>query len=145
MSLATRTDPFLACNFRVEIDGIPTASFSEVSGLEVEIDVVEYRNGTDTQNSVRKLAVLNKVTDITLKRGISVDSSLWDWMNSFIQGNVSRRSMSIVLQDELHNDVIRWNLSNAWPHKWSGPVFNAKSNEVAIETLVISYERFERA
>ena len=145
MSPATRTDPFLACNFRVEIDGIPTASFSEVSGLEVEIDVVEYRNGNDTQNSVRKLPGLNKVTDITLKRGITLDSSLWDWINSFVQGNVSRRTMSIILQDELHNDVIRWSLSNAWPRKWGGPVFNAKSNEVAIETLVISYERLERA
>jgi len=145
MSPATRTDPFLACNFRVEIDGIQTASFSEVSGLEVEIDVVEYRNGNDTQNSVRKLPGLNKVTDITLKRGITLDSSLWDWINGFIQGNVSRRTVSIVLQDELHNDVIRWNLSNAWPRKWGGPVFDAKSNEVAIETLVISYERLERA
>ena len=145
MSPATRTDPFLTCNFRVEIDGIPTASFSEVSGLEVEIDVVEYRNGNDALNSVRKLPGLNKVTDITLKRGITLDSSLWDWINSFIQGNVSRRTMSIILQDELHNDVIRWNLSNAWPRKWGGPVFDAKSNEVAIETLVISYERLERA
>jgi phage tail-like protein len=145
MSPTTRIDPFLACNFRVEIDGIATASFSEVSGLEVEIDVIEYRNGNDTSNSVRKLPGLNKVTDITLKRGITQDSSLWDWINSAIQGNFSRRLMSIVMQDELHNDVIRWNLSNAWPHKWSGPVFNAKSNEVAIETLVISYERLERA
>ena len=94
---------------------------------------------------MRKLPGLNKVTDITLKRGITLDSSLWDWINSFIQGNVSRRTMSIILQDELHNDVIRWNLSNAWPRKWGGPVFDAKSNEVAIETLVISYERLERA
>lgn len=145
MPPTTRTDPYLACNFRVEIPGIATASFSEVSGLEVEIAVAEYREGNNKQNSVRKLAGLSKFSDITLKRGITDDSSLWNWINSASQGSISRQTMSIVLLDELHNDVIRWNLVNAWPRKWSGPVFNAKSNEVALETLVISYERLERA
>jgi phage tail-like protein len=144
MSPATRTDPYLASNFRVEIQGIPTASFSEVSGLEVEIAAIEYRNGNDTPGSVRKLPGFNKVADVTLKRGITQDLSLWNWINSVIQGNASRQDVSIVLQDELHNDVARWNLFNAWPCKWSGPALNAKSNEVAMETLVICYERLER-
>ncbi len=140
-----RTDPYLACNFLVEIPGIATAGFSEVSGLETDTDVIEYREGNDNLNSVRKLTGLTKVGDVTLKRGVTDDSSLWNWMNDVIQGNLTRQTVSIVLLDESHNPVVRWNLYNAWPRKWSGPLLNAKSNEVAIENLVLCCERIERA
>lgn len=140
MSPATRTDPFLAENFIVEIDGITSASFSEVSGLDTSTDVIEYREGTDKGDSVRKLPGLNKFTNITLKRGMTQDLSLWNWMQTVLTGNVQRTSVSILLLDRADNPVMRWNLTNAWPCKWSGPVLKAECNEVAIETLEICHE-----
>jgi phage tail-like protein len=142
MSPATRVDPFLVQNFLIEIDGITSAPFSEVSGLEASIDVIDYREGNSGVDSVLKLPGLNKFTNITLKRGISGDLSLWNWMQAGLRGTVQRVNVSITLLDRADNPVLRWNLLNAWPCKWSGPVLNAKSNEVAIETLEICYEGF---
>ena len=143
MSPTTRTDPYPAYNFEVEIDGIGKGSFSEVSGLNADIDAIEYRTGNSKENNVLKLPGLSKFTNITLKRGIVGDLSLWNWINSAMQGNIRRASVSITLLDELHNPVLVWRLTRAWPCKWTGPVLNAKSSEVAIETLEICHEGLE--
>jgi phage tail-like protein len=140
MSPATRIDPYLTGNFLVEIDGVASASFSEVSSLEVSIEVVDYRNGNSAENAVQKLPGLDKFTNITLRRGMTQDLSLWNWMQTTLKGNVQRTSVSITLLDRDDNPVWRWNLTNAWPCKWSGPALKAESNEVAIETLEICYE-----
>ncbi len=145
MSPATRTDPYLNGNFLVEIDGIQTTSFMEVSGLEASIDVIEYRSGDSAPPAVQKLPGLHKFTNITLKRGLTQDLSLWSWMQNFFDGNVQRVTVVIVLLDQARNPVWRWTLFNAWPCKWSGPVLNAECDDVAIETLEICYERFEAA
>lgn len=136
----TRVDPYLAGNFRVEIQGITTSSFSEVIGLEAALEVVDYRTGDSTELSVRKLPGLRKYTNITLKRGFTQDTSLWNWMNQALTGNVVRANISIVLLDQLDNPVLTWNLFNAWPCKWTGPTLVAQSSEVAIESLEICYE-----
>jgi phage tail-like protein len=138
MAPATRTDPYLTGNFLVEIDGIASASFTEVSGLEASIDVIEYRTGNQT--TVQKIPGLHKFTNITLKRGMVQDLSLWNWMQNGLNGNVQRAAVSIILLDEARNAVLKWSLSNAWPCKWTGPALNAQCNEVAIETLEITYE-----
>jgi phage tail-like protein len=140
MSPATRIDPYIIGNFLVEIDGITSASFSEVSGLEASIDVIDYRNGDSKVDSVQKLPGSNKFTNITLRRGMVPDLSLWNWMQTGLNGNVQRTSVSITLLDRADNPVWRWNLTNAWPCKWAAPVLNAQSNVVAIETLEICYE-----
>jgi phage tail-like protein len=140
MSPATRTDPYLVQNFLVEIEGVTTASFSEVSGIDVSTDVIDYREGNEKVDSVRKLPGLNKYTNITLKRGLIKDLSLWNWMQIVLNGNLQRANVSITLLDRADNPVLRWDLLNAWPCKWSGPVLNAQSNDVAIETLEICYE-----
>ncbi len=140
MAPATRNDPYLNGNFLVEIDGILAASFMEVSGLEVTIDVIEYRSGGSPSAAVQKLPGLHKFTNITLKRGLVADLSLWNWMQTVINGNVQRTSVSIILLDQERNPVWRWNLTNAWPCKYTGPVLNAECNDVAIETLEITYE-----
>ena len=143
-----RNDPYLACNFEVEIVGISDdgksvkGSFSEVSGLQAEIDVIEYRNGTEA-NSVRKLTGLHKFTNITLKRGIIGDLSLWNWWLNAARGNVQRAVVVITLLDENRNPVMVWKLTRAWPCKWTGPLLNAKCNEVALETLEICHEGLE--
>ena len=140
MAPVTRTDPYLNGNFLVEIDGISAAAFMEVSGLEASIEVLEYRSGDAKQASVQKLPGLHKFTNITLKRGLAQDLSLWNWMQNGINGNLQRAAISIILFDQARNPVWRWNLTNAWPCKWSGPLLKAEGDDVAIETLEICYE-----
>jgi phage tail-like protein len=138
-----RNDPYKAFNFLVEIDNIAHAVFSEVTGLESETAVIEYRAGNE--NVVRKLPGLTKFGNITLKRGITQDAELWNWRKSVVDGNIDRRNGSIVLLDDSRNQVVRWNFHNGWICKWEGPALSAKSNEVAIETMEIAHEGLERA
>lgn len=140
MSPTARIDPFLAGNFRVAIDGISASSFSEVSGLDVSLDVVDYRAGNDSQNGVEKLPGLNKYSNVTLKRGLTSDLSLWTWTQNVLKGTSDRRAVQITLLDQSDTPVLIWTLTNAWPCKWSGPVLAAMSSEVAIEALELSHE-----
>jgi phage tail-like protein len=137
-----RDDPYKAFIFLVEIDGIARAAFSEVSGLESETAVVEYRMGGEP-NTVRKLPGLTKYANIVLRRGVTKDDELWNWRKAVVDGNVDRRNGSITLLDDSHNEVVRWNFYNGWPSKWEGPALDAKANEVAIETLEIAHEGLE--
>ena len=134
-----RNDPYLAQNFAVEIDGVTVAHFAEVSGLEVTVDAIEYRNGSE-HTTVRKLPGLTKYTNITLKRGIVGDLSLWQWLSSVRDGNVQRRDGVITLLDERREPVLRFRFRRGWPCKWEGPSLNAQSNCVAIEALEICHE-----
>ena len=138
-------DPYGNFNFIVEIDGIEVASFSEVSGISSETEVIEYRTGNDRAGSVRKLPGLHKYGDITLKRGITASDALWQWRKSVTDGNLQRRSASIILLDEARQEVKRWNLLESWPSKYVVADLKATGNEVAIETLVIICERVELA
>ena len=88
--MTARHDPFAAYNFIVAIDGIATAGFSEVSGLVVEIEAVDYREGNDPTGAVRKLPGRVKYSNITLKRGSTADLSLWQWVKSVLDGQVIR-------------------------------------------------------
>lgn len=137
-------DPYRSFNFLVEIDGITEAGFRECSGLDASTDSVDYREGTDP-NHVRKLTGLNKYSPITLRRGITDSDKLWKWRQTVIDGKAERKNLSIVLLDEARQEKWRWNLRNAWPTKWTGPTFNATSNEVAIETLEIIHEEMVKA
>ena len=139
-----RNDPALAFNFRVVIDGVTVAGFSECSGLTSETDHVEYRVG-DEDITVRKLPGLNKYANIVLKRGYTTAKELWEWRNNTVAGRVDRRSGSITLLDEARNPVLEWKFRQGWACKLEGPTFNAKNNEVAIETLEICHERLELA
>ena len=138
-----RNDPYKAFNFLVEIEGVAHAVFSEVTGLESETAVIEYRAGGD--NVVRKLPGLTKYRNIVLRRGITQDPELWNWRKTVVEGNVDRRNGSIVLLDDKRTEVVRWNFYNGWISKWEGPDLSAKSNEVAIETLEIAHEGLELA
>jgi phage tail-like protein len=141
---AQRHDPYKAFNFRVEIEGIAWAAFSEVGGLESETAVIEYRVGGEPR-TVRKLPGLTKYANIVLRRGITQDPELWNWRKSVVQGNVDRRNGSIVLLDDDETEVVRWNFFQGWIAKWEGPALNAKANEVAIETIEIAHEGLELA
>jgi phage tail-like protein len=143
MAAPQRNDPYKNFNFLVEIDGIARAAFSEVSGLESETTVIEYRSGSEF--GTRKLPGLTKYANIVLRRGITQDADLWNWRQSVIEGNVDRRNGSIILLDDQRTEVLRWNFHEGWPCKWQGPGLNAKNEEVAIELLEIAHERLELA
>lgn len=144
MPAAQRHDPYKAFNFRVEIEGIARAAFSEVGGLESETAVIEYRVGGEPR-TVRKLPGLTKYANIVLRRGITQDPELWNWRQSVVQGHVDRRNGSIFLLDDDGTEVVRWNFFQGWIAKWEGPALNAKANEVAIETIEIAHEGLELA
>jgi phage tail-like protein len=140
---SARNDPFKNFNFLIEIDGIAQAGFSECTGLRLEVDVIEYREGGE-RSSVRKLPGLAKVGDITLKRGVTISNELQAWFESVRNGVADRRNGAIVLLDDERKPVVRWKFFNAFPRRWEGPDLDAKGSEVAIETLTLSCEGLER-
>lgn len=142
MATGDRDDPFASFNFLVEIDGVTKAGFSEVSGLSMTTDVIEYRNGNE-DITPRKLPGLKKFANITLKRGFTKDGGLFKWRKTVLDGKTERHTGSITLLDESRKAALRWNFVQAWPSKLDGPSFNAKNNEVAIETLEIVVEGLE--
>ena len=142
MASSNRNDPYKKFNFLVEIDGVQVAGFSECSGLSTETDVIEYREGNE-RGGVRKLPGLTKYTNIVLKRGFSRSRELWNWRKVVIDGGVERRSGAIILLGENHAPVARFQFREGWPAKWEGPSLNAKSSEIAIETLEIAHEGLE--
>jgi phage tail-like protein len=145
MATTTRIDPYRGYNFRIELDSTSVASFRECSGLTMTTDAVDYREGTDVPLSVRKLTGLRKFTNIMCKRGFTQNEDLWNWYKNVLNGVSDRRNGAVVLQDEEHNDVLRWNFTNAWICKWEGATMNATSNDVAIESIEICPERIELA
>jgi phage tail-like protein len=144
MATGTRVDPYRGFNFLVEIDGITQGGFQEVSGLDASTGSIDYREGTDPNHS-RKLTGLNTYSPITLKRGITDSAELWKWRQTVIDGKTQRKNGSIVLRDETGAEKIRWNFSDAWPSKWTGPDLNAVTAAVAVESLEITLEELKKA
>ncbi|TVR60015.1 MAG: phage tail protein [Gemmatimonadales bacterium] len=132
-------NPYAQFNFLVEIDGLSVAGFSEVSGLTTEQDIIEYREGSDTQ-TVRKIPGLRKYGNITLKRGFTQNRELWEWRKSTIDGVTERKSGAIILLDEARNEALRWQFAEGWISKWEGPALNATANEAAIESMEVAVE-----
>jgi phage tail-like protein len=139
MTVGSRNDPFGAYNFLVEIDGITRAAFRECSGLDSSQTATDYREGGEPLR-MRKLPGLNTYSNITLTRGITTDTELWDWRVKAESGSIERKSGSIILLDDSGTEQMRWNFTDAWPIRWSGPSFNATDSNVAVETLEIVHE-----
>lgn len=137
-------DPMMSFNFKLEIEGITVAGFSECTGLNSESNVIDYREGPEPITP-RKLPGLNKFSNLTLKRGISIDKQLYEWRKTAADGDITRKNLSIVLQNEKHDEVARWNVINAWISKMMVPDLKANANEVAIETVEITHEGVVRA
>jgi phage tail-like protein len=145
MPTGARTDPYRNFRFRVEIDGIQTASFAEATIPDTTTDSVDYREGTDV-TSQRKLSGLTKYGNITLKRGLTDSLEIYQWRKSVEDAGAinARKNISLVLIDEEGNDKARWDIMEAWPTKYSPSGFSAKANEVVIETLEIVHEGIKR-
>jgi phage tail-like protein len=144
-----RDRPYAQFNFLVDLgtgvtDG-PGAGFQECSPISMSVAVIEYRNGNERENNVRKLTGLQKATDVTLKRGIIGSLDLYDWLNQIRNGDPAAiRTVVIQLQNEDHSAaVMTWKLLRARIIKHTSGPFNAKGTDVAMEELTLAYERLE--
>jgi len=144
MAGSERTDPLTNFRFLVEIDGIQQGAFLECSGLGSHIEVVDYREGSEAL-TVRKIPGKVCYPDIVLKWGVTTSRDLYNWHLAVINGQLQRKSGSVVLLAADGTEAVRWNFTNAWPSKWDGPTLNALSNEVAVESLTITCEKQEQA
>ena len=144
-----RNDPLRNFRFRVEIDSLTRAGFSEVVIGESATASIDYREGTDPVH-VRKLSGLTKYGNVTLKAGVTTGSGaleLYQWHRAVANGELAqnRRRVVVVMQDEAAQDQIRFVISDAWPVKYEAGALNARANEVVIETLELANEGIERA
>lgn len=148
--MAVRRDsPYAQYNFLVDLgtgatDG-PQAGFQECSQIGMSVDVIEYRNGNDRENGVRKLTGLARYPDVTLRRGIIGSVDLYEWLNEIRNGSVAAyRTVTVQLLNEDHTSVVQvWKLLRARPVKHVSGPFNARSSDVAMEELTLAYERLE--
>jgi phage tail-like protein len=144
-----RERPYVQFNFLVDLgtgntDG-PQAGFQEVSGIGMEVTVSEYRTGNSKENSVMKITGLNKSSDVTLKRGVIGSLDLYQWLDQIRNGDQNAlRNVTVQLQNEDHTAVITtWKLLRARITKHTSGPMNAKGTDVAMEELVLAYERLE--
>ena len=135
----TTVDAHPACRFYVEIDGMTQAVFSEVSGLGIEMVVEEVEEGGNN-GFVHRLPGRCKVSNLTLKRGMTKSNEFVKWVLEVAQGKIVSRNLSVILYDIGGVEFIRWNFSGAYPIKWTGPQFKSDDNGTAIETLELAHK-----
>ncbi|MCL4298006.1 MAG: phage tail protein [Anaerolineae bacterium] len=139
MTRALEKDPYLSLRFRVEIGGIEAGAFSEVTGLQVEIETQDYREG-GVNDYIHKLAgPVRYPSNLILKRGLMDADVLWAWQQEIAAGRVKRLNGSIILLNSAGQDKWRWDVKDAYPVRWTGPELRASRGEVAIETLELAH------
>ncbi len=126
--------------FQVQIAGQEVA-FQEVSGLDIEAQVIEYRHGNSKEFSTIKMPGIKKSGNVTLKRGVfKGDNTFWDWFNAIKMNTIERKEVVISLLDQEGSPTMVWTLKNAWPTKITGTDLKSDGNEVAVETLEVAHE-----
>ena len=144
-----RENPYSSFNFLVALggdqgdgsEGTIIGGFSDVSGLGVDVQYAEYRNGSEKFNTVRKVPGIHKVDDVTLKRGLVGSDDLFRWLKGVRDGAPDPRQVTITLLDEARQTVATWVLRKAQPKKWTGPTLAAKGGgDVAMEELSLVHE-----
>lgn len=131
--------PYQAFNFAVEIEGLLVGGFTEVSGLESDIEVEEYREG-GVNGYVHKLPTRTRYANLVLSHGLTSLSTLWNWYYNTTLGVIHRKNGTIMLLDPQQIPVMWWNFRNAVPVRWTGPQFNAASDQVGVESLELAHE-----
>lgn len=131
-----------AYRFMVELDGMLVAGFSEVSGLNSELELQEVAEGGLNQYTHR-LPVRVKLEPLVLKRGMTTTNELWSWYSDVMRGTIQRKSGSIILYNEKDQEFRRWNFYDAYPTKWRGTDLNASSSEIAVEYVELTHNGFK--
>ena len=141
----TYVDPYPAFNFKLEIGGITEGHFTEVMGLGGRITPIAYREAGNSQ-AIHYVPGRMEPGQITLYFGVTRNKDLFTWYKAGVAGHVQRKNLSIVLLDaDGTTEVVRWNLVNAWPIEWRGSRIDARSQEVAIESITLVCESLDRA
>lgn len=143
MATAERKDPLASFRFLVEIGGLVVGGFSEISGLQTETEMEEYREG-GVNDYVHKLPKNSKYLNLTLKRGLTDSTVLWTWYRAVVAGTIQRKDGSIILLDASGAEKWRWNFVQAYPIKWVGPDLKADGNAIAVETLELAHNGFTK-
>jgi len=143
LPIAQRSDPYLQFRFVVEIDGVIVGGFSEVGGLQVEIETEDYREGGRNE-FIHKLPKGASYPLLSLKRGITDSNVLWKWQEAIIRGRIDRKTVHVILLDSEGNHGAEWRFRRAYPVRWTGSELRAEGVEVAIETLELAHEGIER-
>lgn len=140
-----RHDPLCGVRFRVEIDGIASAAFSEVEIGETETDVIDYREGNEPAHS-RKLPGLTKFGAVVLRRGVTTSLDLVQWHGQVVAGQIAaaRRNVVVVIEDDAGADRARFVVTDAWPAKIGPTRLDASCAEIVIESLTLANEGIER-
>lgn len=141
-SSAAQQWPMPAFYFSVTIEGIDGySSFREISGLDTEIQPIEYRHGDSPSFSSMKMSGLRKASNVTLKKGVfKNDNKLFDWFNQTKLNVPVRKAVTIKLLDETGEPTMVWTLANAWPTKITGVSLKSDGNEVAVEGIELVHE-----
>lgn len=137
-------DPYGSFNFVIEVQGLLSGGFAEVSGIQVETETEEYREGGRNE-FVHRLAKRTKQSTIVLKHGLGDSDELWKWYKAVVGGEVKRRNGSIILKDNAGQRVKQWNFTEAYPVKWTGPELRAIGNTVAFESLELVHNGLDLA
>jgi phage tail-like protein len=132
--------PLPKFHFQVEWGGTKIG-FNEVTGLEVETEVIEYRDGSNQEYTMLKMPGMQKFANLVMKRGVfESDNEFFDWWNSVKLNEIERRDITISLLNEEHDPVMVWKVKNAWPTKITSTDLKADGNEPAIETIEVVHE-----
>ncbi len=139
-------DPILTFHFALEMGGQIAGLFSHVGGLSSENEVVEHKVIKDGKEMIQIIPGRLKWTPITLKRGITSALDIWDWRQKVVDGKIgeARKACSIIAYSTDGQAVARWDLTNAWPSKVTGPEFDSTSGNIIFEELTIVFEGVKR-
>lgn len=139
-----RLDPYQSCNFIVEIEGLLVGGFSECSGLNVEVEMHEYREGGQNQ-FVHRFAGATRHPPLVLKHGMSPLDGLWGWHQEVAAGDIQRRNGTIYLLNQQRVPVLWWHFREALPLKWSGPDLQADRSAIAVESVELAHRGLTRS
>jgi len=141
--LGVRADPYQVFNFLVEIEGILAGGFSECSGLQVETEFFDYREGGQN-DFVHRFAGPTKYPPLILKHGLTQIDGMWSWHQDVVAGKIERRNGTIYLLNKQRIPVMWWDFKEAIPLKWSGPNLRADSGTVAFESVELAHHGLSR-
>lgn len=137
-------DPYRAFTFNLLIQNVTAGHFTDVSGLGVRVEQISYREA-GLNSTVRAVPGRVSYSAVTLRYGLTSSLDLWNWLMDTVEGRVRRTEVSVAMLDPTGaNEVLRWNLANAWPKEWLGAPLSAVGNELAIETLTLAHEGITR-
>jgi phage tail-like protein len=137
-------DPFRSYSFTLNIQGVVQGHFTQVSGMQIDIKPIRYREAGNAQ-IIHQLPGLVDYGLVELRYGLTTSQEMFDWLMTGVKGAVLRKNISIIMLDDAGvNHLTQWDLGNAWVSRWNGAVLNALTSEVAFESMALAFDTLER-